>query len=193
MERKVFHEADNMAHTVHEGEIPELLQYSSVGKVIFPYMRYTFAMTNKMLRKTYVEDGALFTAILLAHQVPMAILVATLQNIQAGKDLDNDLVRKSMNAMSALGLLSYPIDMIMSSGLLASTGKAVGMEDSKLLGNGGNTGNSAAVFTPITKTLKLMKKAVDPDSSLTLRDIKQNTVLNSAPALGILLNAVEED
>lgn len=194
MERKVFHEADNMAHTVHEGEIPELMQYSAVGKVIFPYMRYTFAMTNKMLRKTYMEDGALFTAIMLAHQVPMAIIVAGLQNIQAGKEVDADIVRKTINAIPALGMLSYPIDLVMSSGLLAGAGKAMGMdtEDSKLLGNAGNTGNSAAVFTPITKTMKLLKKAVDPDSTLTPRDIKQNTVLNSIPALGILLNAVED-
>lgn len=113
-EQKIMHEADNLALTIQKGETPAILEYNAVGKVIFPYMRYAFAAQQKILRRTHNRDGAVGLALLLAAQIPVAMLVATAQNIRQGKEPDDDLVVGTIRAMTALGVLNYPLELIMS-------------------------------------------------------------------------------
>ena len=113
-EQKIMHEADNLALTIQKGETPAILEYNSVGKVIFPYMRYAFAVQQKMLRRTYNRDGSVGLAILMAAQIPVAMMVAMAQNIRNGKEPDDELVLGTIRAMSALGVLNYPIELIMA-------------------------------------------------------------------------------
>ncbi|QNO11464.1 putative internal virion protein C [Acinetobacter phage Aristophanes] len=113
-EQKIMHEADNLALTIQKGETPAILEYSSVGKVIFPYMRYAFAAQQKILRRTYNRDGSVGLALLMAAQIPVATMVAMAQNIRNGKEPDEDLVVGTVRAMSALGVLNYPLELIMA-------------------------------------------------------------------------------
>lgn len=113
-EQKIMHEADNLALAIQKGETPAILEYSSVGKVIFPYMRYAFAAQQKILRRTYNRDGSVGLAVLMAAQIPVAMMVAMAQNIRNGKEPDEDLVLGTVRAMSALGVLNYPIELIMA-------------------------------------------------------------------------------
>ena len=113
-EQKIMHEADNLALAIQKGETPAILEYNSVGKVIFPYMRYAFAAQQKILRRTYNRDGSVGLAILMAAQIPVAMMVAMAQNIRNGKEPDDDLVLGTVRAMSALGVLNYPVELIMA-------------------------------------------------------------------------------
>lgn len=113
-EQKIMHEADNLALAIQKGETPAILEYSSVGKVIFPYMRYAFAAQQKILRRTYNRDGSVGLALLMAAQIPVSMMVAMAQNIRNGKEPDEDLVLGTVRAMSALGVLNYPIELIMA-------------------------------------------------------------------------------
>lgn len=113
-EQKIMHESDNLALTIQKGETPAILEYNAVGKVIFPYMRYAFASQQKVLRRTHNRDGAVGLALLLAAQIPVSMLVASAQNIRQGKEPDEDLVVGTIRAMTALGALNYPLELIMS-------------------------------------------------------------------------------
>ena len=113
-EQKITHEADNLALTVRKGEVPALLGYDLVGKVIFPYMSYAWKVQQAVLRRTHNRDGAVGLAILMAAQIPAAMLVASAQNIRQGKEPDEDLVVGTIRAMTALGALNYPLELIMS-------------------------------------------------------------------------------
>lgn len=113
-EQKIMHEADNLALSIQKGETPAIFTYSSVGKVIFPYMSYAFAVQQKVLRRTYNRDGSVGLAMLMAAQIPVAMMVAMAQNIRNGKEPDDDLVLGTVRAMSALGVLNYPIELTMA-------------------------------------------------------------------------------
>ena len=113
-EQKIMHEADNLALAIQKGETPAILEYSSVGKVIFPYMRYAFGAQQKILRRTYNRDGSVGLAMLMAAQIPVSMMVAMAQNIRNGKEPDDELILGTVRAMSALGVLNYPIELIMA-------------------------------------------------------------------------------
>lgn len=113
-EQKIMHEADNLALAIQKGETPAILEYSSVGKVIFPYMRYAFAAQQKILRRTYNRDGSVGLAMLMAAQIPVSMMVAMAQNIRNGKEPDDDLILGTVRAMSAIGVLNYPIELTMA-------------------------------------------------------------------------------
>lgn len=114
MQQKVFYEMDNLAHTIRKGEIPAFMEHSSVGKVLFPFLSFAFAMQQKVLRNTYQRDGAAGVGILAAVQFPTAILIAMAKNIKDGKEYDENLAAGAVNAVSVAGAFSIPIGMLMS-------------------------------------------------------------------------------
>ena len=149
MEQKVFHEGDNLAHVVHHGEVPSFMEYSQVGKIIFPFMRYLFAMQQKILRRIHLRDGTTGVALVLAVQFPLAVMVAHTKRAMNGDkpyDMDNPedvkmFIRSTLNGVSGLGSMAYPIDIMMSGGqnmgstiALAPIGKMVGLTEGILTG-----------------------------------------------------------
>lgn len=182
-EQKIMHESDNLALTIQKGETPAILEYNAVGKVIFPYMRYAFAAQQKILRRTHNRDGAVGLALLLAAQTPVAMLVASAQNIRQGKEPDEDLVVGTIRAMTALGALNYPLELIMSG-----------------FGN-----NSVTAIAPFSKSYNLVGEFFDTagrlqdgDYSVEFTDevnwhnVLKNSPLNAATPLHYLMIAFEE-
>lgn len=171
-EQKVFHDADNLAMNVHRGEVPAILEHSQVGRIIFPYMRYAFGMQNKVLRRTINRDGAAGIAMLLAVQVPTAMLVGASINIRKGEEYDKDLLALTIRSMSALGSLNYPMEIALS----------------------GISGGGVTAMAPFSKTYNLGKEIISGggDGEFSWRQAKVNSPINAAVPLDLFLLAVEE-
>lgn len=168
MEQKIFHESDNLAYTVQKGEVPAILEYDHVGKVIFPYMRFAFAMNQKVLRRTVNRDGLAGISLLLMAQFPIAMLIASAINLRKGNEADKDLATGTLRAMTAGGIWNYPTELLMN----------------------GFSNSSVTALAPFSKTYNLLADAVQGES--TLRSVKENSVLNSAVILDPILYAVGE-
>ena len=164
--------SDNLAMTVHAGEVPALLEQTVTGKVIFPYMRYAFAGNQKILRRVNARSGLAGVAMLLAAQAPLSAMLAATINVTNGKAWDDNLAIIAMRTATSLGYISQAIDPIASGGFT----------------------NSAVVLSPLTSTLRLGKALVNEDSSLY--DVTNNvpfmgvSVLNMA--IGVAKSAQEE-
>lgn len=179
MEQKVLSEGDNLALQILHGEAPDFMDYTAWGKFLFPFMRFVWGAHNKILRGTYIRDGAAATAMVMAVQFPLAVMVAQLKRASAGEepyDIDDpadlkDLIRSTATAMSSLGLFSVPLDIILS--------------------DGRNLG-SVSVFAPITKTYGL-GSAIASEDGASLRDFKENTLLNTPLPLSLLMIGFEEE
>ena len=171
-EQKVFHDADNLAMNVHRGEVPAILEHSQVGRIIFPYMRYAFGMQNKVLRRTLNRDGATGLAMLLAVQIPTAMLVAASINIRKGEEYDKDMLALTLRSMSALGSLNYPMEIALS----------------------GVSSSGVTAAAPFSKTYNLGKEVISGggDGEFSWRQAKVNSPVNAAVPLDILLLALEE-
>lgn len=121
MEQKVFAEADNLALTIRNGEIPAFMEHSAVGKVLFPFMSFTMSTQNKVLRNTYARDGGAGVAMIAAVQLPTAILIAMSKNVIQGKEPDDKLARGATNALSITGAFGYPLGIALDGGLKTSS------------------------------------------------------------------------
>ena len=148
--------SDNLAMTVHAGEVPALLEQTVTGKVIFPYMRYAFAGNQKILRRVNARSGLAGVAMLLAAQAPLSAMLGATINVTNGKEWDDNLAIVAMRTATSLGYISLAIDPIASGGFT----------------------NSAVVLSPLTSTLRLGKALVDEDSSLY-------DVTNNVPFMGV--------
>ena len=178
MEQKVFHEGDNLAHVVHHGEVPSFMEYSQVGKIIFPFMRYLFAMQQKILRRTHLRDGTTGVALVLAAQFPLAVMVAHTKRAMNGDkpyDMDNPedvkmFIRSTLNGMSGLGSMTYPIDIMMS---------------------GGQNMGSTIALAPIGKMVGLTEGIITGEA--TARDFKEATPFNTILPVNLLLAALNDE
>ena len=148
--------SDNLAMTVHAGEVPALLEQTVTGKVIFPYMRYAFAGNQKILRRVHERSGLAGVAMLLAAQAPLSAMLGATINVTNGKEWDDNLAIIAMRTATSLGYISQAIDPIASGGFT----------------------NSAVVLSPLTSTLRLGKALVNEDSSLY-------DVTNNVPFMGV--------
>jgi hypothetical protein len=172
MEQKVFFEADNMAHTIRTGELPAFLEHSSVGKAIFPFLSFTMAMQQKVINHTMARDGLTGMALLMAVQLPMAVVLGMAKNIKDGKEYDEKLASTSMNALSMLGIWSVPLGA---------------------LDQGGFRGGATA-FTPFNKGISVANKLFSEDSDISARDLKSATpFVGAMTALDLVLSSIEEE
>lgn len=178
MEQKVFHEGDNLAHVVHHGEVPSFMEYSQVGKIIFPFMRYLFAMQQKILRRVHIRDGTTGVALVLAVQAPLAVMVAHIKRAMNGDkpyDMDNPedvkmFIRSTLNGVSGLGSMAYPIDIMMS---------------------GGQNMGSTIALAPIGKMVGLTEGIITGEA--TARDFKEATPFNTILPWNLYLAAINDE
>lgn len=169
MQQKVLHEMSNHAISFNIGELPAFIGQTSWGKMVLPFMSFVWAAHNRLLRRTYVRDGALAVAMVLAVQFPLAMVVSNLKLAAKGEepyDLDTTegkkaFVQSLLSTVSGLGVFSLPLDALLT--------------DGKNLG-------SVAAFAPIGKTMALANAVMSEDGA-SVRDVKENSVLN--PILGL--------
>lgn len=171
-ERKVYHDADNLAMNVHRGEVPAFIEHSAVGRVIFPYMRYAFGMQNKVLRRTLNRDGATGLAMLMALQIPTGMLIGAAINVRTGKEPDDNLETMTIKSMSSLGSLNYPLEIAL----------------------GGLNGGGVTALAPLGKTYNFGKELFGggADGSVSPRTLLQNSPINAAMPLHYLMLGLED-
>ncbi|ASN73454.1 internal virion protein with endolysin domain [Acinetobacter phage vB_AbaP_B5] len=168
LEQKIFNESDNLAFNIQKGEIPSILEHSTMGKVVFPYMRYAFAMQQKVLRRTLNRDGAVGLALLMVAQMPAAMLVGAAINVRNGKEPDDDLAKMTVKTMSALGSWNYPLEMLI----------------------GGVDQSSVTALAPLGKTWNFVSELATGEPDLIT--LKKNSIANSAVLLDALALAFED-
>ncbi|AYD85857.1 internal virion protein with endolysin domain [Acinetobacter phage vB_AbaP_46-62_Aci07] len=168
LEQKIFNESDNLAFNIQKGEVPSILEHSTMGKVVFPYMRYAFAMQQKVLRRTLNRDGAVGLALLMAAQMPAAMLVGAAINVRNGKEPDDDLAKMTVKTMSALGSWNYPLEMLI----------------------GGVDQSSVTALAPLGKTWNFVNELATGEPDLIT--LKKNSIANSAILLDALALAFED-
>ncbi|CAL1777098.1 internal virion protein with endolysin domain [Acinetobacter phage vB_AbaP_ABW132] len=168
LEQKIFNESDNLAFNIQKGEIPSILEHSTMGKVVFSYMRYAFAMQQKVLRRTLNRDGAVGLALLMAAQMPAAMLVGAAINVRNGKEPDEDLAKMTVKTMSALGSWNYPLEMLI----------------------GGVDQSSVTALAPLGKTWNFVSELATGEPDLIT--LKKNSIANSAVLLDALALAFED-
>ena len=103
---------DNIAVMVRNGEVPAMMAHSIVGKMLFPYMNFTFAMTQKLLRREYTRNGATGVAALMVAQAPLATLSAAMINISGGREWDADLAVRAVKALPIMGVGGVGFDAL---------------------------------------------------------------------------------
>lgn len=152
--------SDDIALTAKAGEAPAFLEQTTTGKILFPFMRFAMAGHQKILRKTYNQDGIFGVAVLLMYNAMLAPVLAAVKNVTNGRQWDEDIYAGSVQQAPALGYFGIALDSILNS------------QNSK----------GAAVFSPLSKMNQLFRKVANPDHEMQVYDYTDVT-----PLLGLTL------
>lgn len=152
--------SDDIALTAKAGEAPAFLEQTTTGKILFPFMRFAMAGHQKILRKTYNQDGIFGVAVLLMYNAMLAPVLAAVKNVTNGKQWDEDIYSGSVQQAPALGYFGIALDSILNS------------QNSK----------GAAVFSPLSKMNQLFRKVANPDHEMQVYDYTDAT-----PLLGLTI------
>lgn len=167
--------SDDIALTAKAGEAPAFLEQTTTGKILFPFMRFAMAGHQKILRKTWNQDGIFGTAVLLMYNGMLAPVLAAVRNVTNGKPWDEDIYSSSVQQAPALGYFGIALDSILNS------------QNSK----------GAAVFSPLSKMNQLFRKVGNPDHEMQVYDYTDATPLLGLTvvnqAFGVLKLLNEED
>lgn len=169
--------SDDIALTAKAGEAPAFLEQTTTGKILFPFMRFAMAGHQKILRKTYNQDGIFGVAVLLMYNAMLAPVLAAVKNVTNGKQWDEDIYSGSVQQAPALGYFGIALDSILNS------------QNSK----------GAAVFSPLSKMNQLFRKVGNPDHEMQVYDYTDATpllgltVVNQAFGVLKLLNEEDDD
>lgn len=169
--------SDDIALTAKAGEAPAFLEQTTTGKILFPFMRFAMAGHQKILRKTYNQDGIFGVAVLLMYNSMLAPVLAAAKNVTNGKQWDEDIFAGSVQQAPALGYFGIALDSILNS------------QNSK----------GAAVFSPLSKMNQLFRKVGNPDHEMQVYDYTDATpllgltVVNQAFGVLKLLNEEDDD
>ncbi|RKW46854.1 MAG: hypothetical protein D8B41_02645, partial [Porphyromonas sp.] len=167
--------SDDIALTAKAGEAPAFLEQTTTGKILFPFMRFAMAGHQKILRKTYNQDGIFGVAVLLMYNAMLAPVLAAVKNVTNGKQWDEDIYTGSVQQAPALGYFGIALDSILNS------------QNSK----------GAAVFSPLSKMNQLFRKVANPDHEMQVYDYTDVTPLLGLTipnqAFGILKTLKEKD
>ena len=169
--------SDDIALTAKAGEAPAFLEQTTTGKILFPFMRFAMAGHQKILRKTYNQDGIFGVAVLLMYNGMLAPVLAAARNVTNGRRWDEDIFAGSVQQAPALGYFGIALDSILNS------------QNSK----------GAAVFSPLSKMNQLFRKVGNPDHEMQVYDYTDATpllgltVVNQAAGVLKLLNEEDDD
>lgn len=167
--------SDDIALTAKAGEAPAFLEQTTTGKILFPFMRFAMAGHQKILRKTYNQDGIFGVAVLLMYNSMLAPVLAAVKNVTNGKQWDEDIYSGSVQQAPALGYFGIALDSILNS------------QNSK----------GAAVFSPLSKMNQLFRKVGNPDHEMQVYDYTDATPLLGLTvvnqAFGVLKTLEEKD
>ena len=95
------------------GDIAPWLQFSSVGKVIMPYLSFVSGAWNKLLRRRYRMDGFQGVMMSMAYQMPAAVLASAASMEIRGKELDaQKVVAKAITQTPITSWFGYAVDFL---------------------------------------------------------------------------------
>lgn len=139
------------------GELPAWMQFSTLGKFILPYMNFVAGTWNKILRRTYNQDGLAGVAMMFAYQLPLTTLSSVVALAQGNKEITPQTL--SVNVLTQVPLMSW-------------MGYAVNMLTQ------GPTNSIAA--------LGLVDKAYSATASLVRGEPDPEQIIRATPFLGII-------
>lgn len=161
---------DNVVMTVRHGEQPAFVEHSAIGRVLFPYMRYVFGATQKILRRNYNRGSATGIALYMSAAVPLSTMSGMLSNIIQGRDPKEDLVVRTIRALPAMGLASLLADGFIQ----------------------GSVGGAAPAFAGPNNLFSIADKA--KRGELTVEDVlKAVPGVNTFLPTRMLVNSLNED
>lgn len=169
--------SDDIALTAKAGEAPAFLEQTTTGKILFPFMRFAMAGHQKILRKTYNQDGIFGVAVLLMYNSMLAPVLAAARNVTNGRQWDEDIFAGSVQQAPALGYFGIALDSVLNS----------------------QNSRGAAVFSPLSKMNQLFRKVGNPDYEMQVYDYTDATpllgltVVNQAFSVLKLLNEEDDD
>ncbi|BEQ12902.1 putative internal virion protein C [Pseudomonas phage Ep4] len=172
METVAQNVADAMVQENRLGEIPAWMQFSTLGKFVLPYMRFVAGTWNKILRRTYAQDGAKGVAMMFAYQLPLTTLSSVVALAQAPGNKPITAQTVTANVLTQMPLMSW-------------MGYAVNMAVQ------GPT-NSIAALGLVDKAYGATKSIIsgDPDPSQIVRAVP---FLSIIPGIRIMANAMAEE
>lgn len=104
--------ADALVQENRLGEIPAWMQFSTLGKFILPYMNFVAGTWNKVLRRTYVQEGTKGVAMMFAYQLPLQVLASTVALAQSGKEITTgELTANVLTQMPLMSWMGYAVNM----------------------------------------------------------------------------------
>lgn len=99
---------DYVVQQVRTGETSHFAEMNPIGRAVIGYQSFALASTNKILRRGLAEDGGVRgLTLLMAYQLPLALMMQNLKSTLDGKDqTGRELVSGAAWSMSMLGGLS---------------------------------------------------------------------------------------
>lgn len=158
---------DDFAIMVRRGELPPVLAYSSVGKILFPFFTFTAATNQKILRQNYNAGGVPALAIMMAHQAPLAMLVASAANVMDGKEWDEDVLKRAVGIAPGLGYGAFAYSAF----------------------DRGEVGSTPTVWALPNAAANISKALVEGDVSGVVKNIPG---ISASPVIQTLNNALNE-
>ena len=113
MENVASNMADQLVLENRLGELPAFMEFSPIGKVIFPYLSFVAGAWNKLLLRTYHQEGAAGVAMMFAYQAPLAALATTANMALQGKDLNaKDIVIQTLSNIPLMSWFGYALNFM---------------------------------------------------------------------------------
>lgn len=113
METVAHNMADALVLDNRLGELPAWMQFSTLGKFLLPYMTFVAGTWNKILRRSYAQEGAAGVAMMFAYQLPMTVLSSAV--VLAGREGEitpQTLAVNTLTQMPLMSWLGYGVNML---------------------------------------------------------------------------------
>lgn len=105
--------ADSIVLENRLGEIPAWMQFSALGKVFLPYMTFVAGSWNKLLMRSWVNEGAKGVALMFAYQLPLTTLTTVAAMAVQGKDLNaKDVALQTLENVPLLSWFGYALGFL---------------------------------------------------------------------------------
>ena len=91
------------------GEVPEVAQFSSVGRAMFTFRSFIMTSHNKILASNLANDGVKGMAVIFAYQSMLSAMMVQLANVAAGRGViedNSEWATRAVAMMGGAGLLS---------------------------------------------------------------------------------------